>query len=71
MTSVEVRTSPSDIELYPVPKAWAATTGNLTFFRAHENGGHFAALQQTETFMKDLGEFVQESWAAAGFTASE
>jgi microsomal epoxide hydrolase len=58
-------------ELYSVPKPWAATTGNLTFFRAHENGGHFAALEQTETFMKDLGEFVQESRAAAGFTASE
>lgn len=55
-------------ELYPVPKSWAATTGNLTFFRAHDKGGHFAAIEQTETFLKDLEDFVQESRAAAGFT---
>ncbi|KAG9800908.1 epoxide hydrolase 1, partial [Aureobasidium melanogenum] len=53
-------------ELYLVPKSWAATTGNLTFFRAHKNGGHFAAIEQTETFLKDLEEFVQESRRAAG-----
>jgi microsomal epoxide hydrolase len=58
-------------ELYPVPKAWAATTGKLTFFRAHDKGGHFAALEQTETFLKDLEEFVQESRTAGGFTSSE
>ncbi|KEQ74205.1 alpha/beta-hydrolase [Aureobasidium namibiae CBS 147.97] len=57
-------------ELYPVPKAWAAKTGNLTFFRAHDNGGHFAAIEQTEAFLKDLEEFVQESRAAAGFAGS-
>jgi microsomal epoxide hydrolase len=58
-------------ELYPVPKAWVATTGDLTFFRAHDKGGHFAALEQTETFLKDLEEFVQESRTAAGFAASK
>ena len=58
-------------ELYPVPKAWAATTGNLTFFRAHDKGGHFAAIEQTEAFLRDLEEFVQESRAAAGFAESE
>lgn len=58
-------------ELYPVPKAWAATTGNLTFFRAHDKGGHFAAIEQTEAFLNDLEEFVQESRAAAGFAESE
>ncbi|CAD0115021.1 unnamed protein product, partial [Aureobasidium uvarum] len=51
-------------ELYPVPKAWAATTGNLTFFRAHDKGGHFAAIEQTETFLEDLEEFVKESRTA-------
>jgi len=58
-------------ELYSVPKAWAATTGKLTFFRAHDKGGHFAAIEQTETFLRDLEEFVQESRAAAGFAESE
>lgn len=58
-------------ELYPVPKAWAATTGNLTFFRAHDKGGHFAAIEQTEAFLKDLEEFVQESRTEAGFVESK
>ncbi|KAI4762479.1 alpha/beta-hydrolase [Aureobasidium sp. EXF-3400] len=58
-------------ELYPVPQAWAATTGNLTFFRAHDKGGHFAAIEQTEAFLKDLEDFVQESRTAAGFSESE
>lgn len=54
-------------ELYPIPKSWAATTGDLTFFRAHDEGGHFAAFEQTETFLKNLEEFVQENRGAAGF----
>ncbi|THX82444.1 alpha/beta-hydrolase [Aureobasidium pullulans] len=58
-------------ELYPVPRSWAATTGNLSFFRAHEKGGHFAAVEQTEAFLKDHEEFVQESRGAAGFDDSE
>lgn len=58
-------------ELYPVPKAWAATTGKLTFFRAHDKGGHFAAIEQTEAFLQDLEEFVQESRTTAGFAESE
>lgn len=58
-------------ELYPVLRSWAATTGNLSFFRAHGKGGHFAAVEQTEAFLKDLEEFVQESRGAAGFDDSE
>jgi microsomal epoxide hydrolase len=58
-------------ELYPVPKAWVATTGNLTFFHAHDKGGHFAAIEQTEAFLKDLKDFVQESHTAAGFSEPE
>ncbi|KAH0041822.1 alpha/beta-hydrolase, partial [Aureobasidium melanogenum] len=58
-------------ELYPVPKSWAATTGNLTFFRSHEKGGHFATIEQTDTFLNDLEEFVQESRGAAGFAHSD
>lgn len=58
-------------ELYPVPKAWAAKTSNLTFFRAHDKGGHFAAIEQKEAFLRDLEEFVQESGAAAGFAESK
>jgi len=61
----------SPYELYPVPKVWAATTGNLTFLRPHDKGGHFAAIEQTEAFLTDLEEFVQESRAAAGFAETK
>ncbi|KAK5172060.1 uncharacterized protein LTR77_003697 [Saxophila tyrrhenica] len=33
-------------EIAPVPRAWAATTGDLVFWRQHEKGGHFAALER-------------------------
>ncbi|KAF4997501.1 hypothetical protein FGRMN_3865 [Fusarium graminum] len=47
-------------ELAPIPRAWVQTTGNLVFHRAHERGGHFAALEQPEVLLKDFQEFVQQ-----------
>jgi len=49
-------------ELSPVPKAWAARTANLAFFRAHEKGGHFAALERPETLWADVEEWVKMAW---------
>lgn len=49
-------------ELAPVPKVWAEKTGNMVFFRRHENGGHFAALERTEALWKDVEEFVGIAW---------
>lgn len=34
-------------ELAPVPKAWVEKTGNLVWYRAHNEGGHFAAMVST------------------------
>ena len=49
-------------EIAPVPRAWIATTGDLVFFRAHEKGGHFAALEQSEVFLEDVEAFVEQVW---------
>ncbi|KAH7406838.1 Alpha/Beta hydrolase protein [Phaeosphaeria sp. MPI-PUGE-AT-0046c] len=49
-------------ELAPVPKAWAEKTGNMVFFRRHEHGGHFAALERTEALWKDVEDFVAIAW---------
>jgi len=49
-------------ELSPVPKAWAARTANLAFFRAHEKGGHFAALERPETLWADVEEWAKMAW---------
>jgi microsomal epoxide hydrolase len=45
-----------------VPRAWAEKTGKVVFFRSHEKGGHFAALERTEVLWKDVEEFVKIAW---------
>ncbi|RFU24590.1 hypothetical protein B7463_g11749, partial [Scytalidium lignicola] len=49
-------------ELAPIPQAWAATTGTLSFYRKHENGGHFAAMEKPEVLLADLEAFLDEAW---------
>ncbi|KPI34365.1 putative epoxide hydrolase [Cyphellophora attinorum] len=49
-------------ELAPIPRAWVETTGDLVFHREHQKGGHFAAVEQTETLLKDLEDFVAQVW---------
>jgi len=49
-------------ELAPVPRAWAAKTGQLVFFKNHEKGGHFAALETPETLWDDVEAFVKVAW---------
>ncbi|SPO06244.1 related to epoxide hydrolase [Cephalotrichum gorgonifer] len=41
-----------------VPRAWIETTGNLAFFREHDRGGHFAALEQPRLFLEDVEDFI-------------
>ncbi|KAF2136230.1 uncharacterized protein K452DRAFT_237850 [Aplosporella prunicola CBS 121167] len=52
-------------ELAPVPRAWAATTGNLVFYRQHDAGGHFAALEKPKLLLRDVEDFVGKVWAKA------
>ena len=52
-------------ELSPVPRAWVAETGNLVWYREHKQGGHFAAWELPETFVKDLEDFVADVWPKA------
>jgi microsomal epoxide hydrolase len=49
-------------ELAPVPRAWADKTGNMVFFKSHESGGHFAALERTEALWQDVEEFAKLAW---------
>ncbi|KAI9690120.1 MAG: hypothetical protein M1822_009081 [Bathelium mastoideum] len=51
-------------EILPMPRAWVDTTGEqgLSFFRRHERGGHFAALERPDLLLGDLEEFVRASW---------
>ena len=45
-------------EINPVPRSWAETTGELTWFRKHESGGHFAAMERPGEMLGDLEEFL-------------
>jgi microsomal epoxide hydrolase len=49
-------------ELAPVPRAWAEKTGKLVFYKEHEQGGHFAALERPETLWEDVEGFVNSAW---------
>ena len=49
-------------EIAPVPRSWTATTGNLVFFRQHQQGGHFAALERPDVLLKDLEDFLAQVW---------
>lgn len=49
-------------ELAPIPKAWAAATGNLQWFKAHNEGGHFAAMERPKLFVEDMEEFIGSVW---------
>ncbi|CAK1357041.1 unnamed protein product [Cercospora beticola] len=52
-------------ELAPVPRDWVATSGNLVWYRAHKEGGHFAAMERADLFVKDREDFVAEVWPKA------
>jgi hypothetical protein len=52
-------------ELAPVPKAWVEGTGNLVWYKAHESGGHFAAMEKPEMFVGDMEAFVKDVWPKA------
>ncbi|KAF2099943.1 alpha/beta-hydrolase [Rhizodiscina lignyota] len=50
-------------ELAPIPRSWAATTADdLCFYRQHEKGGHFAALERPEVLLQDLEDFIKQVW---------
>jgi len=45
--------------LAPIPISWVKTTGDLTWSRSHDQGGHFAAMEKPEVLLGDVEEFVQ------------
>ena len=41
---------------------WVAKTGNLVFYRGHEEGGHYAAMEQPKQFVQDIEDFIAQVW---------
>ncbi|KAE8349384.1 alpha/beta-hydrolase [Aspergillus coremiiformis] len=50
-------------ELLPAPRAWVEATGNLVFFREHEQGGHFAAAERPQDLLDDVLAFTEQVWS--------
>ncbi|KAJ4248406.1 hypothetical protein NW762_012743 [Fusarium torreyae] len=49
-------------ELVPGPRKAVENKGELVFYRQHEKGGHFAALERPQEFLQDIEDFVKEAW---------
>ncbi|KAE9369905.1 alpha/beta-hydrolase [Stipitochalara longipes BDJ] len=49
-------------EITPTPQDWVKTQANMVFYREHEKGGHFAALEQPELLLEDVEQFVEQVW---------
>ncbi|KAF2801503.1 alpha/beta-hydrolase [Mytilinidion resinicola] len=49
-------------EVAPVPRAWVESTGRVVWWRAHDRGGHFAALERPGVVWGDVEGFVGEVW---------
>lgn len=45
-------------EITPVPRPWIELTGNLVFYKQHNEGGHFAAMEQPMVLWSDIEEFL-------------
>ena len=49
-------------EMVPVPREWVGTSGRLVWFRRHEGGGHYPALERGGVLLEDLEDFTKEVW---------
>ena len=49
-------------ELAPGIKSIIEKEVNLVFYKQHERGGHFAALEKPKELLEDVEEFVSKAW---------
>ncbi|KAK1637086.1 Alpha/Beta hydrolase protein [Colletotrichum phormii] len=52
-------------ELVTAPERWIRQTAQVSWYRMHERGGHFAALEEPETLWKDVEDFIGKFWPKA------
>ncbi|KAM0747410.1 alpha/beta-hydrolase [Meredithblackwellia eburnea MCA 4105] len=49
-------------ELVISPKIWAEHSANITWYKYHEKGGHFAAMEVPDALAEDIVEFLNQEW---------
>ena len=46
-------------ELFMSRRRWVEATHNVTFWREHDRGGHFATMERPEAIVADIREFFR------------
>ena len=49
-------------DLSTPPERWIQQTEQVKWYRLHERGGHFPALEEPETLWRDVEDFIGEFW---------
>jgi microsomal epoxide hydrolase len=49
-------------EIFPMIKHTIEKDHNLVYFKKHDKGGHFAALERPKEFWEDVKEFTDQVW---------
>lgn len=49
-------------EIFPAIESAIRKDNNLVFYKKHEKGGHFAALERPEELWGDVEEYVKVAW---------
>jgi pimeloyl-ACP methyl ester carboxylesterase len=66
---------PTGVSLYPkeaqFPKEWAQRMANVVSFNIMDKGGHFAAMEQPETYARELASYFEKIWAPSAPTFSD
>ncbi|KAK4169582.1 putative epoxide hydrolase [Cladorrhinum sp. PSN259] len=60
----------TEIATFPRPWAEYLFPNNLVFFKSHDKGGHFAALQEPALFLEDIEAFLALDVVKGNITAS-
>jgi microsomal epoxide hydrolase len=61
-TSTPIGVSIFPYELLPGIKSLIEKECNVVFYKVHDRGGHFAALEQPELLWEDVQAFVKKVW---------
>ncbi|KAL8391001.1 hypothetical protein RB595_009857 [Gaeumannomyces hyphopodioides] len=67
-TGMQMYREPTGVSHFPdeilmAPRRWAEEECNITYWKTHEMGGHFAAYEQPAALAADVIEFANAEWA--------
>lgn len=60
LTHVPVGVGDYPKEIFVMPREWAARDNNIVYWREHDRGGHFAAMEEPDLFVQDVTSFFRK-----------